>query len=157
MGSLICQPRFSGGGAEVKWGEQGVRWGWGLGLGIACERQEEEAAESRKRFQAQHKSSTKEREVGRQKKRAEKASACEGAVRSKDGSLESFSGGVQRTARKEVPQIRHREVSWCPAAGGAHLTETNSSFPEERSTEYNSMTTASDYLNYKSNPWMLES
>ena len=90
MSSLMCPFRFSGGGAEVKWEEQGVRWGWGLGLGIACKRQEEETAESRKRFQAQHKSSAKEREVGRQRKWAEKASAFEGAVRSKDGGLESF-------------------------------------------------------------------
>ena len=157
MGSLICPFRFSGGGAEVEWGEQGVRWGWGLGLGIACERQEEETAESRKRFQAQPKSSAKEREVGRQRKPAERASACEGAVWSKDGGLESFLWWGTDTARKKVPQLRHPEVSWGPAAGGARLTETNSSLLEERSTEYSSMTTASDYLNYKSNPWMLES
>ena len=78
MGSLMCQFRFSGGGAEVKWGEQGVCW------------QRQEAEESRKSFQAQHKSNTKEREVEREKKWAKKASECDREVQSKDSGLESF-------------------------------------------------------------------
>lgn len=150
-----------GGGAEMKWEEQEVHWAWGVRGGQCLWKTKAEEAEvSRKSFQEQQRSDTKEREGGREQKWAQKASECYkpenvfgnlmGSSRAKTALWRVLSCSVQRITREDWPHIKHWEHSWGPAAGGGCLT--TSSFLQGDSW-CTTPRLPPDHVYYKSKPW----